>query len=52
MASEAELCAALKQTLDTRGALDSVRARLRAEVFAAIHDDAEVKPPLTREQLL
>lgn len=52
MATEAELCTALKQTLDSRGALDGVRARLRADVFAAIQDDVTEVPPMSREQLL
>ena len=36
-----ELTAALKETLDRRGALRQIRASLRAEAFAALHNAAE-----------
>ena len=36
-----ELTAALKETLDRRGVLRQIRASLRAEAFAALHNAAE-----------
>ncbi|XP_039223844.1 centrosomal protein 20 isoform X2 [Crotalus tigris] len=52
MATVAELKAALKEALARRGALGQVRARVRAEVFAALDDPGEPRPAAPRETLL
>ncbi|XP_028669920.1 lisH domain-containing protein FOPNL isoform X2 [Erpetoichthys calabaricus] len=52
MATIAELKAALKETLDSRGVLGQLKARIRAEVFNALDDQSESKPPLSHENLL
>ena len=52
MATEQELGDALKQTLQRSGALDAVRARLRAEVYTALADGDTPPPRMTREQLM
>ncbi|XP_041893126.1 centrosomal protein 20 isoform X7 [Corvus kubaryi] len=45
-------CAVLKDTLEKRGALAQIRARIRAEVFNALDDQSEPRPTLSRENLL
>ncbi|XP_032303588.1 lisH domain-containing protein FOPNL isoform X2 [Coturnix japonica] len=52
MATIAELKAVLKDTLEKRGALGQIRARIRAEVFNALDDQSEPRPPLSDENLL
>ncbi|KAM6155979.1 centrosomal protein 20 [Rhynchocyon petersi] len=52
MASVAELKAVLKDTLEKRGVLGHLKARIRAEVFNALDDDCEPPPPLSHENLL
>ncbi|XP_066238647.1 centrosomal protein 20 isoform X5 [Saccopteryx leptura] len=52
MASVAELKAVLKDTLEKRGVLGHLKARIRAEVFNALNDDGEPQPPLSHENLL
>ncbi|NXS33077.1 FOPNL protein, partial [Pomatostomus ruficeps] len=52
MATVAELKAVLKDTLEERGALAQIRARIRAEVFNALDDRSEPRPTLSRENLL
>ncbi|KAM6423954.1 centrosomal protein 20 [Liasis olivaceus] len=52
MATVAELKAALKDALARSGALGQVRARVRAEVFAALDDPGEPRPAAPRETLL
>ncbi|XP_013925286.1 PREDICTED: lisH domain-containing protein FOPNL [Thamnophis sirtalis] len=52
MATVAELKAALKEALGRSGALGQVRARVRAEVFAALDDPGEPRPAAPRETLL
>ncbi|XP_068886144.1 centrosomal protein 20 isoform X4 [Aphelocoma coerulescens] len=42
----------LKDTLEKRGALAQIRARIRAEVFNALDDQSEPRPTLSRENLL
>ncbi|NXM06923.1 FOPNL protein, partial [Tyrannus savana] len=42
----------LKDTLEKRGALAEIKARIRAEVFNALDDQSEPRPPLSRENLL
>uniref|UniRef100_A0A667HVA8 FGFR1OP N-terminal like n=1 Tax=Lynx canadensis TaxID=61383 RepID=A0A667HVA8_LYNCA len=52
MATVAELKAVLKDTLEKRGVLGHLKARIRAEVFNALHDESEPRPPLSHENLL
>ncbi|KAM4892130.1 centrosomal protein 20 isoform 3-T3 [Sylvia borin] len=52
MATVAELKAVLKDTLEKRGALGQIKARIRAEVFNALDDQSERRPTLSRENLL
>ncbi|NWY76662.1 FOPNL protein, partial [Erithacus rubecula] len=42
----------LKDTLEKRGALGQIRARIRAEVFRALEERGEPRPALSRENLL
>ncbi|NWI39844.1 FOPNL protein, partial [Picathartes gymnocephalus] len=42
----------LKDTLEKRGALGQIKARIRAEVFNALDDQSEPRPTLSRENLL
>ena len=52
MASLEDLKNVLKETLDNRGVLNQLRARIRAEVFSALDDQTETKPILSNENLL
>ncbi|XP_076997787.1 centrosomal protein 20 [Tamandua tetradactyla] len=52
MATVAELKAVLKDTLEKKGVLSHLKARIRAEVFSALDDDSEPRPPLSHENLL
>jgi len=52
MASIDDLKSVLKETLDNRGVLNQMRARIRAEVFSALDDQTESKPILSNENLL
>eukprot|EP00035_Acanthoeca_spectabilis_P032744 m.20172 g.20172 ORF g.20172 m.20172 type:complete len:136 (-) comp5540_c0_seq1:206-613(-) len=52
MATEAEVRDVLQQRLEQTGALDGVRARLRAEVFQVIADREAEPPRMSREQLV
>ncbi|XP_077880435.1 centrosomal protein 20 isoform X3 [Ictidomys tridecemlineatus] len=52
MATVAELKAVLKDTLEKRGVLGHLKARIRAEVFSALDDDHEPRPTLSHENLL
>ncbi|KAH1183828.1 hypothetical protein KIL84_014444 [Mauremys mutica] len=52
MATIAELKAVLKDTLEKRGALGQIKARIRAEVFNALDDQSEPRPPLSHENFL
>uniref|UniRef100_A0A8C6R4I3 Centrosomal protein 20 n=1 Tax=Nannospalax galili TaxID=1026970 RepID=A0A8C6R4I3_NANGA len=52
MAAVAELKAVLKDTLEKRGVLGHLKARIRAEVFNALDDDHEPRPLLSHENLL
>ncbi|XP_070616354.1 LOW QUALITY PROTEIN: centrosomal protein 20 [Erythrolamprus reginae] len=52
MATVAELKAALQESLSRSGALGSVRARVRAEVLAALDDPGQPRPAAPRETLL
>ncbi|XP_027695550.1 lisH domain-containing protein FOPNL isoform X1 [Vombatus ursinus] len=52
MATVTELKAVLKDTLEKRGVLGHLRAKMRAEVFNALDDQGEKPPPLSHENLL
>uniref|UniRef100_A0A8C6A1D8 Centrosomal protein 20 n=1 Tax=Marmota marmota marmota TaxID=9994 RepID=A0A8C6A1D8_MARMA len=52
MATVAELKTVLKDTLEKRGVLGHLKARIRAEVFSALDDDHEPRPTLSHENLL
>ncbi|XP_065500924.1 centrosomal protein 20 isoform X3 [Caloenas nicobarica] len=52
MAAVAELKAVLKDTLEKRGALGEIKARIRAEIFNALDDQSEPRPQLSHENLL
>ncbi|XP_063510130.1 centrosomal protein 20-like isoform X2 [Pongo pygmaeus] len=44
--------AVLKDTLEKKGVLGHLKARIRAEVFSALDDDREPRPSLSHENLL
>uniref|UniRef100_A0A2K5NCZ1 Centrosomal protein 20 n=2 Tax=Cercocebus atys TaxID=9531 RepID=A0A2K5NCZ1_CERAT len=52
IATVAELKAVLKDTLEKKGVLGHLKARIRAEVFSALDDDREPRPSLSHENLL
>ncbi|XP_018595126.1 centrosomal protein 20 [Scleropages formosus] len=52
MATVGELKTALKETLESRGVLGQLKARIRAEVFHALDDTSEPRPSLSHENLL
>ncbi|XP_078095982.1 centrosomal protein 20 isoform X3 [Mustelus asterias] len=52
MATVSELKSVLKETLEKRGVLGQLKARIRAEVFSALDDQSEPRPPLSHENLL
>ncbi|KAL2087063.1 hypothetical protein ACEWY4_018122 [Coilia grayii] len=52
MASITELKCALRETLEARGVMGQLKARIRAEVFNALDDQSEQRPPLSHENLL
>ncbi|XP_036051073.1 centrosomal protein 20 isoform X7 [Onychomys torridus] len=52
MATVTELKAVLKNTLEKKGVLGHLKARIRAEVFNALDDDHEPRPSLSHENLI
>ncbi|KAH9489720.1 hypothetical protein Btru_037633 [Bulinus truncatus] len=52
MASSHDLKDVLKETLEDRGVLGEIKARIRAEVFSALNDQSERRPPLSSENVL
>ncbi|XP_038069504.1 centrosomal protein 20-like isoform X2 [Patiria miniata] len=52
MTSVQELKAVLKETLETRGVMGQIKARVRAEVFHALDDQNDPRPPLSNENML
>ncbi|KAK3091288.1 hypothetical protein FSP39_018675 [Pinctada imbricata] len=42
----------IKETLENRGSLGQIKARIRAEVFSALDDQAEIRPPLSNENMI
>ncbi|CAD8166377.1 unnamed protein product [Paramecium octaurelia] len=47
-----EMKDALKETLESRGVLSQLRARIRAEIFNALNEDPEDKPKLSMENMI
>jgi lisH domain-containing protein FOPNL len=47
-----ELKDALKETLESRGKLNQIRALLRSDIFEAVETDDKPKPKLTDENLI
>lgn len=52
MSSTNELKEVIKDTLENKGTLGQIKARIRAEVFNALNDDSESKPQLSNENLI
>ena len=52
MATLNELKDVLKETLDDRGVLSEIRARIRAEIFGALNDKQNEKPKLSSENTI
>ncbi|TMW56321.1 hypothetical protein Poli38472_006331 [Pythium oligandrum] len=52
MESLADLKGVLKETLEARGSLGQIKARIRAEIFAALDDEGVPKPKLSNENLI
>ncbi|XP_041473863.1 centrosomal protein 20-like [Lytechinus variegatus] len=52
MAQAQELKAVVKETLENNGVLGEIKARVRAEVFRALDDPNQRKPPLSNENML
>ncbi|DAZ93484.1 TPA: hypothetical protein N0F65_007852 [Lagenidium giganteum] len=51
-ATLSDLKEVLKDTLEARGALGQIKARIRAEVFSALDDHVTPKPKLSNENLV
>ncbi|KAG7277294.1 hypothetical protein CRUP_036963, partial [Coryphaenoides rupestris] len=52
MATITELKCAVRDTLESRGVLTQLRARIRAEVFSALDERSGPRPPLSHHNLL
>jgi lisH domain-containing protein FOPNL len=52
MATIEEMKNVLKDTLEERGILSELRARLRAEIFNSLNDKPTQKPPLSQENMI
>ena len=52
MASINELKEVLKETLEDRGVLQEVKARIRAEIFNTLNEKPTKKPELSNENLI
>ncbi|KAL0617474.1 Centrosomal protein 20 [Plecturocebus cupreus] len=52
LASQSAGITVLKDTLEKKGVLGHLKARIRAEVFNALDDDREPRPSLSHENLL
>ncbi|XP_041640963.1 lisH domain-containing protein FOPNL [Cheilinus undulatus] len=52
MATITELKCAVRETLESRGVLGQLKARIRAEVFSALDDQRQPRPQLSHENLL
>jgi len=45
-------CTVVRDTLENRGVLGQLRARIRAEVFSALNDPTDSRPEVSRENFL
>ena len=45
-------CTVVRDTLENRGVLGQLRARIRAEVFTALNDPTDSQPEVSRENFL
>jgi len=45
-------CTVVRETLENRGVLGQLRARIRAEVFSALNDPTDSQPAVSRENFL
>lgn len=52
MATLDELKSALRETLESRGVLNQLKAKIRSEIFSALDDSEVSKPRLSDENLL
>ena len=52
MASLEDLKSVLKETLESKGVLNDIRARIRAEVFTALDSEVASKPKLSNENMI
>ena len=52
MASINELKEVLKETLEEKGVMSQIRARIRAEIFGALNDSPPSRPDLSNENLI
>jgi len=52
MATLEDLKNVLKETLDKRGVLSQIKAKIRAEIFASLEHESSGKPKLSQENLL
>jgi lisH domain-containing protein FOPNL len=52
MASLDDLKTVLKETLEQKGVLNEIKAKIRAEIFTALDADAVGKPKLSNENLI
>jgi lisH domain-containing protein FOPNL len=52
MASLDDLKNVLRETLEQKGVLNEVKAKIRAEVFTALDSEATGKPPLSNENMI
>ncbi|KAK5609537.1 Centrosomal protein 20 [Crenichthys baileyi] len=52
MATVSELKNAVRETLESRGVLGQLKARIRAEVFSALDEHRGARPSLSHENLL
>ena len=52
MASLEDLKNVLRETLEQKGVLNDVKAKIRAEVFTALDSEAQGKPPLSNENMI
>ena len=52
MASLEDLKSVLKETLEERGVLGDIKARIRAEIFTALDNDTVGKPKLSNENMI
>lgn len=52
MASLEDLKNVLKETLESKGVLNDIRAKIRAEVFTALDSESSGKPKLSNENMI